>query len=112
MLSIMYSDNFSRSKALIFFNVAQNIGFLTIFFSQNIAMVIIGMFIVSFGGIPMIRTSQTIISEISSLKLKERFLSLFMAGLSVGVLVGGVFYQMIGHWRYSTLYIALIPSLI
>lgn len=108
----MFSDNFSRRKTLIVFMALTDIGFLLLVTSSSMTMAIIGLFLINFGCSPIYRTLQVIISEITEPVLKQKFIGSLMGALSVGTLLSGVLYPAIKHWRFSSLYCGLIPSII
>ena len=111
MFSTFYSDNKSRRTAVILLIVLVDIGFVILVLSVNMPMAIIGMFILHLGATPLMRTAQALLSEITEPNLRQKFVSSLVGGLAIGALIAGVVYPAIGHWRYSSLYIGLLPAI-
>ena len=61
-IAVTISDNISRRKAYIFCISGSNIGFLMVFLAQNIAMAVVGIFIIGLFTAPALRIIQSIVT--------------------------------------------------
>ena len=105
------ADNKSRRNSFLLFSLITCFSFLALTLSPNLVVAIIALIFANFGSLPLLRISQAIIAEITGPKLKQRFVSALGVGLSLGGLLGGILYEVVKHWRYSSLYINLMSSL-
>ena len=99
MIAIMVSDNLSRRKAYLMCICTCTVGFLIIFLAPSMAVAVLGISICGLSNSPMLRISQTIISETTDLVLKQKFLSSMLGAFSLGAIAVGLLYSSIGHWR-------------
>ena len=111
-VSIFISDNKTRKGTIVLFNLITNLAYLILVSSQNIYFALVGQFLALFGSLPTLRTSMSIVADVTEPVLRQRFVSCLLAANAVGAIFGGAMYPLIGHWRLASLYIGLLPSLL
>jgi MFS family permease len=112
LISSYISDNFGKKKSMVIGLGVSVFGYSLIVFSQNIYMAIIGMIISSVGGDGCCNITYCFISDIVEDRARQKYIYLIQFMFGFGVLIAGALYYIVPHWRWNTLLVSFVPTIV
>ena len=106
------TDNLGRKKSLVVSWSFLVLGSIILATSFNIMMASIGLFFAGFGFGAAFGICVLIISEITQQELRQKYAVGLQMSVAAMIVVVGLIFWIVPHWRYAIIFFLLIPSIV